>query len=366
MNFNIVSWMHAAFVPSSSSRSVEARAIYFAGGMAGISLVLSVVLFLVAEQGGVRIFGAGSLGTVAIMLATIAAAIGYFYAANQTQIEKIGRVHMTWKTYLGTASLAFVHAAITMLLTAIVFFIVSDAFTGLVLDGYISSVLVATTVAVTSYIVYLVGVGVSTVMIANALAVFLVAGVLVSMITADDPYWWTQHLSSLGAGSGVSAFAFEMTLVMGGAVVACLAGYLSRDFQRLQSLDALFTDTKIRTVQTLLALIGLFLAFVGYFPYDTYPAIHDNSASGMVVLFLALILGLRFLVPGMSRAFVMFSYALMAVLIACLVLYVIGYFNLTAFEIASFAIVFSWLVVFIRQVAAALMDARLKRHTKAA
>lgn len=252
-----------------------------------------------------------------------------------------------------------------MLLTAIIFFVVSDAFTGLVLDGYISSVLVATTVAVTSYVVYLVGVGVSTVMIANALAVFLVAGVLVSMITADDPYWW-QHLSSLGAGSGVSAFAFEMTLVMGGAVVACLAAYLSRDFQQLQSLNTQFTDTKIRTVQTLLALIGLFLAFVGYFPYDTNPAIHDNSASGMVVLFLALILGLRFLVPGMSRAFVLFSYVLMGVLIACLVLYVIGYFNLTAFEIASFAIVFSWLVVFIRQVAAALVDAHTKQRTKVA
>lgn len=193
------------------------------------------------------------------------------------------------------------------------------------------------------------------------MAIFLVAGVLVSMITADDPYWWTMHLSSLGAGSGVSAFAFEMTLVAGGAVVACLAAYLSRDFEKLQKIDKKFTDTKIRAVQVLLVLIGIFLACVGYFPYDTNGWIHDNSASGMVVMFLALILGLRYFVPGMSRAFFLFSYVLIGALLVCLAFYVIGYFNLTAFEISSFAIVFSWLVVFIRQVAAALADSRPRR-----
>lgn len=139
MKLHITSWIQKAFVPSSSNRSVEARAIYFASGMAVLSLLLAGSFFLVFGDGSVPIFGAGSLGTVAIIvLSTLAASIGYFYAAYQARLDDTGADKLTWKTHLGTSALAFVHAAITMLLMAIVFYVVSDAFMGLELDGYIS------------------------------------------------------------------------------------------------------------------------------------------------------------------------------------------------------------------------------------
>jgi amino acid transporter len=50
----------------------------------------------------------------------------------------------------------------------------------------------------------------------------------------------------------------------------------------------------------------------------------------------------------MPRAYFFASWGFLAALVASIVLFIVGYFGLTAFEIIVFALIFGWLAVFIR------------------
>ena len=342
--------------PGKSYQSIEARAIYFAGIAGTVSCITALFYFWGYE--GVPIFGRVSIGTTAIVLSSVAAFIGYFLVLYQGR-ERRGQPSPIHKTaaYLNMFALSFVHGALVFLLATIVYFVFSEAFTGVMIDKYASSFIVAATVVVAAYSFYLIAANATTMMISSALAVFLVCGVLTSMITASDPYWWQMHISSLGTGGGISSYAFNLTLIIGGAVVISIANLIARDFVKLRTLDSRFKKANIGWVRTLLMLIGAGLVGVGLFPYDTHTMLHNISASGMFFLFVGMIIGLRPLVPSFSNAFFIFSYVIIGILVICLLLFMqVGYFDLTAFEMISFVILFSWLVVFIRQIAAALHD----------
>jgi hypothetical protein len=353
-NMKLPLWLDKALHQSKTNRSVEARAIYYAAAVFLISFIFGLFFY----SGNVPIFGRGSVGTVSLVISTLAALGGYYYVAYQTR-EKSRRPSLWQQIHfiLTNAALAFIHGAIIFLLYTIGFFLVQDAFTGLFLDKYAASVILAASASLAAYAMYLIAARITTLLVSSALAVFLVAGALISMITAEDPYWWQLHLSSLGASSGVSGFAFNATLIIGGLVIVSIADFIANDFAMLQARSDKYKEAKVATIRTVLVLIGVFFACVGLFAYDTYPLIHTASAAGMVFMFVGLISSLPKLVPNFSKAFFSLSFTLMMFLLFCTILYArVGYLNLTAFEIISFVVTFSWLVVFIRQIAAALQD----------
>lgn len=360
---NTPSPLDFALAPSKNQRSVEARAIYVAAAFAAIAFVLALIYF--AGHPNLPIFGRVSIGTTSIVLSAIASFLSYYYVLYQNRKPRKGQSKAR-KAYLtfNMVALSFIHAAIVFLLVTVWFYVVSQAFQGARIDGVASSVLVATTVGVTSYVVYLVAGAKTTLMVSTALAIFLVAGALTSMITAQNPYWWQIHLSNLGGSGGFSAYAFNLTLIIGGAVVACIADLIADDFRRLAAINKKYSGVKVRTLRTMLMLIGLGLAGVGLFPYNTMDFLHNVSASGMVFLFLALVIGLRIFVPSFSHAFVWFSYAMLGIIFLSLYLFVgVGYFDLTSFELICFVVLFGWLVVFIRQIAAAYQDELTRKTT---
>lgn len=335
-----------------SNRTIENAALYFAAG----SAVLSALVCLLAFWGNVPLYHGLSIGLMATILATAAAFVAYFYATTldyvPSQRSWLGVAHDIFTKF----SLSFVHGAIVFLLVTIMFFVVSEAFVGLELDKYAASAIVAGVVGAMSYAAYLVAANVTTLRVSTALAVFLVAGVLISMVTADDPEWWNLHLSSLGAGSSLSSHTFDITLMVGGAVIAALADFVTYDFARLK-VSKRYQHVRVNILRSALVLVGIFLACVGLFRYDTSPFLHNSAATGLVVVFLGLLGSMPWLVPSFSRVFYVFTYGFVGALLVCAYLYTgVGYFNLTAFEIISFALIFSWLIVFIRQIAAALED----------
>jgi hypothetical protein len=83
-------------------------------------------------------------------------------------------------------------------------------------------------------------------------------------------------------------------------------------------------------------------------PVDVSLLIHNLAATGMAVMFLALLIAGPGLLRGMPRAYFISSWAFFAATVASVVLFVVGYFSLTAFEIIVFALIFGWIAVFIR------------------
>lgn len=346
-----------ALTPSKTQRSVEARALYFAAGAAASAFVIALCTFWGST--GVQMSGWGSIGSVAVILATITAFVGYFYVMYQGRphLEKSSSLHKV-RVFFTMFALSFVHAAITFLVLMAGFYLVHLAFLNVTIDRYASSAIVAVAVGAVGYGIYLIAAHKTTSMVSAALAVFLVAGALTSMITAGNPYWWEMHLSSLGgAGGGASAYVFNITLIIGGAVLVAVADLIASDFEQLAKVNKRFNTTHAAPIRTTLAFIGVALAGVGLFEWNVYPLVHNVSAGIMVVLFIGLMIALPKLVPAFSRAFFLFSGVILWSLLGGMVLYYfLGYFNLTAYELFCFAVLFGWLIVFVRQIAAALQD----------
>ena len=97
--------------------------------------------------------------------------------------------------------------------------------------------------------------------------------------------------------------------------------------------------------------MGVFLACVGVFPVDERFGLHTLVASGMVVVFASLIVRIRALVPSISRDLRRDSgwVFLAAIVVAAVLWFPVGYYNLTAVELIAASLVFSWLIVLIRE-----------------
>jgi drug/metabolite transporter (DMT)-like permease len=341
------------------SVKVESRAIYAAllGGAIG-----ALVGMLIFQGGGVTLFERGiSLGFVVAILGGVLALLTYLIVDRRRLARPTEK--LSWWGYvtsrIDTWALALVHGLLAFLVYALLFYIVGQSFIGAKLDVWASSVLTALAAGFASYVVYLSVERMNAVRVSMLLAAFLVSGTFISMLTASNPQWWYYHFSSLGASGGVSAYAFNATLIIAGLVVVALSKYITDDFLKLQGDDTKKGSARHVIFQTLLSGLGIALACVGAFVYDAFPLIHNVSASGMAVLFLLIIVPLPWLMPQFHRAYFLASYLLLAALIASVWLFAgVGYFNLTVFELVAAAIIFTWLVVFVRNLAALLEDAK--------
>ena len=99
-------------------------------------------------------------------------------------------------------------------------------------------------------------------------------------------------------------------------------------------------------------LIGIFLACVGIFPVDEFFLVHNTVATGMAVIFAVIVVGLRWLVPAMPRVFVLLGYVFVGVITLLGIFFAIGYYNLTAVELVAGVLIFSWIIVFLRNAGA--------------
>jgi hypothetical membrane protein len=184
-----------------------------------------------------------------------------------------------------------------------------------------------------------------------------VSGAMVSMITSPNPYWWEIHFSSLGGGTSLSAAAFNLTLLVGGLTLVGLADLVAEEFARWQDGRAELRGVRVNMIRLSIAAMGVFLACVGIFAYDTHLLVHNLAAGMMTIVFVALALSVSGLAPGIGRAFYIFSYAMAGGVVLSLWLCTdVGYLNLTSLELVLAGIIFAWLTVFVRQIAAGLAD----------
>lgn len=350
-------------VTTGAKSSIESRAIYgaFIGG--GLGFVVGLLSFWGDD---VSLFQRGvSLGFVGSLLGGIVALVTYLVVSarqNDAPVTKRSRWAYV-KGHISTWSLALVHGLLVFLSYALLFYVVGESFKDAYIDQWAASALLALSTGFTSYIIYLSASTMSSVRVSLLLALFLVSGTFISMLTASNPHWWDAHFSSLGAGGGVSGYAFNATLIIAGLVIVALSRYITEDFKKLQHDGEISKKAKVGILQGFLTGIGFALAFVGLFVYDAFPTIHNTSAGGMAFLFLGIVLLLPLLTPGFTKAFFIASYSLLAALLFSAWLFIsVRYLNLTVFELVAAAIIFTWLVVFVRHVAAMLDDKAGEEH----
>ncbi len=338
--------------PAAAKTNTESAAIYIALISGAVGFLVSLALFWDSTT---ALFTKGiSIGFVASILATIIALVTYLLADRSARKASSKR---KLSEHIGTWSIAIVHALLILLTYALIFFIVGRSFIGAEIDPFGSSTIVALATGMAGYITYLSAVQMNSMRIAVLLALFLVSGTFISMLSASDPNWWYVHFSSLGADSGVSSYAFNGTLIIAGVAMVGLTKHITDDFKKLQHEKGLAKRTKAKALTICIVGIGIMLALVGAFVYNVFPTIHNLAAGGMAIFFLLIILALPWLTPDFPKAFFVASYGLFAALLLSVWLYqTAGYFNLTIFELVAAAIIFTWLIVFVRYIAAMLDD----------
>ena len=339
---------HRAAVTSESRALVVGSAAF---------LVLGLVAFLLVGREPVPVSGRGSAGDIAALGTAVlgaAAVVAGCVQRGQSWFLAARRGSRV-RNAIDIAGLALAHACIFLLGWLALFSIFQQAFIGAVLYPTAAAILVGTTGAISAYTAYLSALSMTAYRLSALLAGFLVTGVLTSMLTAENPQWWQENLSALGMSSEISGVAFNFTLIVAGVVVTTLAGYATATLAATAKTSS--ARHRVRVLEGGIVLIGVFLAGVGLFPVDERFGLHNLVASGMVVVFASLIVRIRALVPSISTTFAALGWVFLAVILVAAVLWFpVGYYNLTAVELIAASLVFAWLIVLIRNLAAVDAD----------
>ncbi|KRN28154.1 hypothetical protein IV38_GL001606 [Lactobacillus selangorensis] len=106
-------------------------------------------------------------------------------------------------------------------------------------------------------------------------------------------------------------------------------------------------DWRLIILRVLLTLLALNLGAVGLFPNNqNFHNLHDGVAKFLVYLIIILIIGIRWLLPHVTKEFLTLSYGIAAALIGMDIAFQgIGYISLTVFEISGFVLAFTWIVL---------------------
>ena len=334
-------------------------------------LVLGVVAFLLIGREPVPLSGRGSAGDIAAVGTAVLGA-GAVVAgclrrrpdlsppvlsppAESSPVSSSPARRRRIRNVLDIAALALAHGCIFLLGWLALFSIFQQAFIGAALYPLAAAILIGTAGAISAYTAYLSALSMNAYRLAALLAGFLVTGILTSMLTAADPQWWQENLSALGTSSDISGAAFNFTLIIAGVVVTTLAGYSTATLAA--TARSATARRRVRQLEGGIILIGVFLAGVGLFPVDERFGFHTMVASGMVLVFASLIVRIRSLVPAISATFAALGWLFLAVIVVAAVLWFpVGYYNLTAVELIAASLIFSWLIVLIRNLAAVDAD----------
>ncbi len=343
---------------------VESAAVILSGTVFVVAALVALVVFRgqYVPISGHRSIGqfvalAGAITAVAVFMAAVMSVRARDASRAAAGPSGLPRERLGW---YDIAAVALAYAVIALLGWSAIANVVSESFQGAVVYSLSAALLAGVAVAVTSYTVFLSAVHLTPLSLSLLLVLFLVEGIFTSMLTASDPLWWQVNMSMLGVTGDVSARAFNITLIIGGVVVTTIAHYAT-------SAIPAGTDQEQRgrrRVRSGLALIGVLLAWVGILPVDEFLVLHTLAASGMAVTYIALVAGLRWLIPAMPRTFLVLGYVFVAVILVLAVFFFTGYYTLTAVELVAFVLIFSWLLVLIRNTDAMHTSAQAKAQVQ--
>lgn len=344
---------------------IESRAIWSAIGGAVLGAIVGVVVFTghrppLAGEESIQFYGS----IVGGVTAGLAFLLGFSLNTRMANLWLGQRPKL--RQLSDTVALLVVHSSIAVMFSIGIFRLFQEAFIGLTMDTIAGAVLLGIVGAAGAYFAFNSAARISAFSLSTLLAVFMVSGMLVSMLFAENPFWWHVMFSELGTGqAGLTSFwTFNTTLVVSGLIITTLSAFIGRDLEvwnRYLRREAAGRNAimrhlrrpRIRVVQAAMIGMGLSLAGVGLVPITLHNALHSLSTLSFAVCFLVLLVGMPYWLPGFPKAFYLVCFLWAGALVMAGALWrPIGYYNLTSLELIAAAILFSWLIVFIRNIAA--------------
>jgi hypothetical membrane protein len=324
----------------------ESAAILVAAAIFAATGIVAVVAFWGRE---VPIDGSGSIGEFVAIAGAVAAALSFGAGRLVAARLRIGGIPgLTRARYLwfDLIALAIAHAAIALLGWLGIATVLEYSFVGATVYTSPAVVIAAAAAAISGYAAYLSALAMSPRQLSLVLAVFLVVGMITAMLSANDPQWWQLNLSALGMTHDISSLTFNVTLIISGVIVTTIARFGTASLP-----EATRSERRRRAVvRTLFVLMGVLLACVGIFPVDRYFLLHNTVATGMAVVYAALVIGAPWLLSSLARTFLVMGYVFIAGIALLAGLFFVGVYNLTAVELVASLLIFGWIILFLRNV----------------
>lgn len=327
-------------------RDIDDESAALIAGTCAFVITATVAVFVFWGR-ELPIDGRQSLGDFAALAGAISAALAFAASRLRPRRAAAAGAHRAERSlyhWFDLIALAVAHGAIALLGWIGAATILDRSFVGATVYASPAVVLAATAAALSGYLAYVSGVSLSPRHLSLVLAIFLVVGMVTAMLSSTDPQWWQMNLSALGITHDISALTFNLTLIVSGVIITTIA--------RLGTASLPATTTRERrrrtVVRVIFVLLGILLACVGIFPVDQFFLIHNTVATGMAVAYAVLVIGLPWLVPTMPKVFTALGFVYVGVIIVLAILFATGIYNLTAVELVAAILIFSWIILFLR------------------
>lgn len=245
-------------------------------------------------------------------------------------------------------TLTIAHTILLYAFYSLFFYVIDFAFIGDQFDPFTASWLILIIVAIGNYSMIYSALSLTFVRITTIFSLTIIGGLFLSMITNTNSNWWQINFSFLGTQNAGNNWQFNMTLIFSAFLMLTLTDYIFGDIIDKNKLSKLLY-TKLTILRVLFSLICLSLGLIGTFENVTNSWLHtahNFAAKSMVVLMLVIILLQKYLVPNISKEFLILSYTFAGSMVALIVLFMgVHYISLTAFEILGYGLVFTWLIL---------------------
>ncbi len=243
--------------------------------------------------------------------------------------------------------------AVILLLALLGFgWLLEQIFTGASFDKLTSSLILGVSVYVVSLFWGQIAEQIRATWLTTVFTIIMVSGVFVAMASNRTLQWWHFNLSFLGTQAAKASWQFNLTLILSALILVALVDYL---FVALG--EKYGTNWKLTAIRVMLTILGIDLGAVGFFPNDASShLLHTRVAGYLVLIIIALIISVKWLLPEVTRDFLVMSYAIGGMLVGLEIAFqVVHYLSLTAFELSAFMLAFAWLIRLITHLEALLL-----------
>lgn len=125
---------------------------------------------------------------------------------------------------------------------------------------------------------------------------FIVASLVITMLTTRDDRWMQWHLSRLGEGTELPAAFYNFSLCIVGLLAFILA------YQTTKIIKARAPKVNVAPYRGIYAITLLQHFGIATFPYDRFPQIHDFFGYGLFFTCTLLLLLLKYIAPYLSKS----------------------------------------------------------------
>ncbi len=311
-----------------------------------IASLIFFIYFSVKKENFIPLTGEASIGSFTFYLGLLLGMISFTvsFILNRKKKATSFTQAIYWRNF---PTIVFSFALILGLVIMAFFWLIGKIFVGATFDLYTATFLFFLFAAIVNYTMLYFSFTLSPEKMMHLLIAVIVGGVSFSMITNGELQWWQINFSFLGTNSAENAWQFNLTLIISALLMIAFVDVL------FISLQKKFPENKrLIYLRILLTLTALSLGGVGFFPNNGLGRLHElhNKAANWLVYFIIiLIASCYFLLPKVTKEFLVVSYSMAAVLVVTdLIFELTEFLSLTAFELIAFILGFSWLLLLLQ------------------